>query len=105
MKFLAILSLALWQHVHAGDPRPQSDSDPTEVRLVVPMGQHAGFSVRFNDNGREGGCESFQKIDPSHNIIITKLEGNKLKVQWGPLNSSTMNFGVGFRLVAGIPEF
>jgi len=105
MKFLALLALILWQHADAANPEPQSNLDPTEVQLVVPKNHHAGFSVRFNDNGREGGFESFKKIDKGHNIVITKLAGNHLKVQWGPNNSTTLDFKVGFRLIAGVPQF
>lgn len=105
MKFLALLALILWQHTDAANQEPQSNPDPTEVQLVVPENHHAGFSVRFNDNGLEGGYESFKKIDKSHNIVITKLAGNHLKVQWGPGNSMTLDFKVGFRLIAGVPQF
>jgi hypothetical protein len=105
MKFLALLFLALLQYVEAADPQPQANPDRVEIQLVVPNGYNAGFGVLYNDNGHEGGFESFHKIDNTHNIVIRKLEGNRLKVQWGPYNSTTLNFTVDFRLVDRAPQF
>lgn len=104
MKFLALLALIFWSHADAANPEPQSNLDPTEVQLVVPKDHDGGFSVRFTDDGSEGGFESNQKIDPSHNIVMTKLPGNHLKVQWGANHWMIMDFKVGFRLIAETPE-